>query len=420
MQPTLTASCWLATSLLLAWFTAGSLALARTAEPPPAAPVPYLDFRQQSLQYYGSDRPLTDSSEIHVGWFGPHLEGSLGADAFWAAQLAVDEANSARPADAPPIRLVPCWTDDPWGSGVAQLARMVFQEKPVALLGSLDSASTHLAEQIVAKANLPLLSPVATDKTATLAGLSWMFACAPSDRAVAELLVGEILKTTGPDRAPFALLTATDHESRMLSREILNICSSQGRLPSFQFTFTPGTTQIEVQMDALEAAQPRAVLLVATPEDAARLTIAVRQRLPRAILYGGPSFGRHEFLAHAGPASEDVRFPLLYRPDSSDLADAYVRDRFRSHFGRDPDYVSALTYDATRLLLAAIDQAGPRRAAVRQAVADLSPWNGIAGTIHFDGTGQNTRTDLVLGTIRHGSIRPLCETSCLPTGSARL
>jgi ABC-type branched-subunit amino acid transport system substrate-binding protein len=67
-----------------------------------------------------------------------------------------------------------------------------------------------------------------------------------------------------------------------------------------------------------------------------------------------------------------------------------------------------MTYDATRLLLAAIDQAGPRRATVRQALADLSPWDGIAGTIHFDGTGQNTRTDLVLGSIRNGSPQPLC------------
>lgn len=45
---------------------------------------------------------------------------------------------------------------------------------------------------------------------------------------------------------------------------------------------------------------------------------------------------------------------------------------------------------------------------MRQAVAELSPWDGITGTIHFDGTGQNTRTDLVLGTIRNGSPQPLC------------
>jgi ABC-type branched-subunit amino acid transport system substrate-binding protein len=68
--------------------------------------------------------------------------------------------------------------------------------------------------------------------------------------------------------------------------------------------------------------------------------------------------------------------------------------------------VEALTYDATRLLLEALQRAGPRRVALRQALADLSPWNGIAGTIAFDGTGQNTRAELSIGTYRNGLLQP--------------
>jgi len=377
-----------------------------TAEPSAPASAPYLDFRQQTLEYHGPDHPPSHTNTITVGWFGPYAQGAPGADAWCVARLAVDEANTAREPDAPPVRLVPCWADDPWGSGAAQLARMVYHEEPVALLGSLDSAATHLAEQIAAKANLVLLSPVTTDKTATLAGLPWMFACAPSDAAVANALVDAILNPVTPPLPTLALLATTDHESRMLTREVMNTFSRRGRLPDLQFLLPPGADQIENQLAALESAQPSAVLILAPPDDAARWVIALGERLPQAVLFGGPAFGRHEFLTRAGTAAEDVFLPVLFPPDATTSAAQRFRELFHARFGRAPDYVEALTYDATRLLLEALQRAGPRRAAVRQALADLSPWMGIAGTITFDGTGQNTRAELSMGTYRNGLLKP--------------
>jgi branched-chain amino acid transport system substrate-binding protein len=85
--------------------------------------------------------------------------------------------------------------------------------------------------------------------------------------------------------------------------------------------------------------------------------------------------------------------------------------RFQTAHGGPPDDTAVLTYDATRLLLAAIRRAGPNRARLREALLQMSPWAGLAGEIRFDGTGQNTRSNLCLGTIRHGAI------TCLPMGS---
>ena len=79
-------------------------------------------------------------------------------------------------------------------------------------------------------------------------------------------------------------------------------------------------------------------------------------------------------------------------------------ERFRAERGHAPDYTAALTYDATRLVIETIRAAGPNRARIREALQQLSPWPGVAGLIRFDGTGQNTRTNLSLGTIRNGRV----------------
>jgi branched-chain amino acid transport system substrate-binding protein len=396
---------------------------------PLAEPVtPYRNLRQTTLEYRGPEEDVADPGEIRIAWFGPTgASNVLGADMWWAANFAVGEANArtqaasphgpASSADGPaPLlcRLVPCWAADPWGAGVSQLARMVYEERPLAVVGSIDSASTHLAEQIVAKANLPLVSPIATDKSITLAGVSWTFACAPSDSAVAAVLVDGILSTLENRNRRVALLATTDHESRMTTREVLREFTRRQHPPDFRFDVPPGAQESSQQLAALAEAGPAVVLIIAGAEDSARLTQAVRRackpgqgsdsdRGPR--LFGCQSMARTQFRELAGPVGEEVCFPLVGVASLTNSTAAVFVQRFTTERGHPPDYASLLAYDATQLLLEAIRQAGPHRARVRNALSSLSPWPGIAGAISFDGTGQNIRTNVLLGTWRGGQIQ---------------
>ncbi|MBE7501691.1 MAG: ABC transporter substrate-binding protein [Verrucomicrobiales bacterium] len=271
---------------------------------------------------------------------------------------------------------------------------MVYEEQPLALLGSVDSASTHLAEQVVAKANLPLVSPVATDRTATLAGVPWIFACAPSDDAIADALVEAVRTERRESPGRCALVHATDHASRMTASAIRRAFSRSGWLPDYQFQVPPGARDLTRPLAALLEAGPAVVIVIAGAEDAARWVTAVQIALPEARLYGGPEAGRHRFRELAGAAGETVRLPELVRPDPDDPAWVRFRDEFVAARGHPPDHAAVLTYDATRLLIEAIRRAGPNRARIRECLIQLSPWRGLGGEICFDRTGQNTRAGL--------------------------
>jgi ABC-type branched-subunit amino acid transport system substrate-binding protein len=467
-----------------------SVPAAAELNPPASTPAPFLRLRDTTLGYHGPAADFTNLTEIRIGWFGPtNLDDPLTGDLWWAANLAVQQANAQsrceegganRPdepslvdptpnrvgRDASPypteasdlglrtsdfdrlsFRLVPRWAVDPWGTGVSQLTRMVYDEQPLALLGSVDSATTHLAEQVVAKANLPLVSSIATDKSITLAGVSWMFSCAPSDDAIARVLVDAILaaltaagteesaihgshsQPVAADVSPrhpqeglrrltsaatsrkavLAMVSSTDHESRMITREVVREFSRRGRMPDFRFDVPPGVADLSRQMEGMTEVRPGVVLIIAGVEDAARLVCAVRNKLPLQahsgpVLFGSHSMGRARFRELAGPAAEGVRFPLLFTADPGDPRYSRFASRFQAERGRAPDYTAVLTYDATRLLIEAIRKAGPNRARIREALRQLSPWPGLAGPIQFDGTGQNTRTNICLGTISNGSV----------------
>ncbi len=432
---------------------------------------PFIRYRDAVLSYAGPSEDFTNLTELRIGWFGPtNLDASLTGDQWWAANLAIRHANEEamlasrrlvraasisnpmttqtprsglldgcsgkRPeggvlAHSEPLlfRLVPSWAADPWGTGVSRLARMVYDEQLLALIGSVDSASTHLAEQVVAKANLPLVSPITTDKSVTLAGISWMFACAPSDDAIARVLVDDILATlkasesrellqsksgtqnpkpglhesialkTVADpiiRTKLALLTCTDHESRMTAREVLREFSRRGRLPDLRLDVPAGTSDFSLQMERLGADRPALALIVAGADDAARWAQAVRDKAPATRIFGSQAMGRTRFLELAGASAKGVRFPLLFESDLRDTRFFSLASQAQAERRLLPDYATVLTHDATRLLIEAIRLAGPNRARIREAITRLTPWMGIAGPIEFDGTGQNTRTNLCM------------------------
>jgi branched-chain amino acid transport system substrate-binding protein len=150
----------------------------------------------------------------------------------------------------------------------------------------------------------------------------------------------------------------------------------------------------------LSATPKDAMLIVARAPDAARLVAALRAAGHRGTIYGTASMSRHAFLAAAGPAAEGVVFPWIVDPES---ASAPFARAFARQTGYPPDFATLHTYDALRLLIDAIRQAGLNRGRISEALRSLSPWQGASGTIEWDAVGQSRRP-VRLGTIRDGRL----------------
>ena len=71
--------------------------------------------------------------------------------------------------------------------------------------------------------------------------------------------------------------------------------------------------------------------------------------------------------------------------------------------GHKPDFAAAQTFDAVSMLVTAIREVGPNRARVFDAMREISPYRGAAGTIRWDPVGANTRA-VQLGVYRNGRL----------------
>lgn len=371
---------------------------------------PFFDARQDRTEHAGprSQPDVAETfNEIRIGYFGPaDPDDPVAGDMWRAAQLAVERANADGGYRAKPFRLVPAWSENPWGTGTAQLARLVYRQHVWAIIGGIDGPSTHLAEQVVAKAGLTLVSPVSTDTTVNLAGVPWMFSLAPGDHLAAKPLAEEVERREAA--GDLVLLSADDHDSRMFTAELKKALLKRNVGLRRQIEFHRGAKQSATLVRQVLEIGPTIVVVSADPPDSARLVSALRTAGYVGQIFGGPAMGHREFLAGADDAAQGVVFPLLYDAPGSEFRKAYNRKHERQ-----PDYTAAHTYDAVQLLVAAIRTGGLDRARIRDALAGLSPWTGAAGLVRFDGLGSNTRT-VPLGTIGNGLIRRVSPPRVIP------
>jgi ABC-type branched-subunit amino acid transport system substrate-binding protein len=282
--------------------------------------------------------------------------------------MAIKDANQEGGHLGIPFRLVPAWTENPWGTGIAQVARMVYSDDVWAIIGSIDGASTHLVEQVAAKARVTVVNPAATDKTVNLANVPWMFSCLPGDHHLAPILARELAARVKEEA--ITLVSSTDHDARVFSQELEAAMARRGRGFDFHLHVDESTSELTSIARRIVQTQSKGVVIAAGPRTSARLLISLRESSYRGAVFGGPSMARRAFAEIAGPWGEGAVFPLL----AARALSGSFGDRFSRRFGRTPDYASTQTYDATRLLIHAIRQAGLNRARIRDAQA-WSPGN---------------------------------------------
>jgi ABC-type branched-subunit amino acid transport system substrate-binding protein len=372
-------------------------------------PAPHFDARTHTPHYVGPLDQRGDAaalSEIRIGYFGPSdPEHPLHGQLWRAAQRAVDEANQRGGFAGKPYRLVPAWSDNPWGSGVKQVTQLVYREHVWAIVGGVDGPTTHLAEQVVVKARLALVSPVSTDQSVNLTNVPWMFSLAPNDRQVAEVLADEIACRMRGRR--LCLITTNDHDAFLLTRELRAALATRQIALNYQYEYQPQSQAVAQLVQQCLAGTPDGVIIVAHARDSLQLVRAVRQGGFAGCIFGGPAFGRQQFVQEIADAAGTVVFPRMDEAAPAPMAgsrhDATARPA--SHDSAD-DYAARHMYDAVNIVIAAIEKAGLSRVAIARAIRELSPISGTSGRIAWDAPGSNTRPP-TLATIKQGRIVPL-------------
>ena len=271
------------------------------------------------------------------------------------------------------------------------MVELAYVDNVWAVVGAVDAISAHVAEQVIAKVRVPMLEPASTDRTVNAAMVPWMFSCLPGDPAIAEALAPSLAAESGA-KGPF-LLASSGHDERRAADEFRHWFAA--RQPGIQkvVEFEPGTPNLTEAVEPAIGAE--AVLVLAGIAESAAIVRILRERSPRTVIYMGPLAARASFRTLAGAASEGIRCPRLTAESAAAVEIVTGKD-----------YAALQSYDAVRMVAAAIRTGGLNRVRICGALARLSPWQGTAGEIRWSTLNRNSRP-VAAGVIRGGRLETL-------------
>jgi len=129
----------------------------------------------------------------------------------------------------------------------------------------------------------------------------------------------------------------------------------------------------------------------------------------RAAGFAGPLAGpgrlrSANFAAAAGEAMEGFVLPSPVLEKRDEAVFRHFQTAFRDRFGREPDPMAAMSYDAARLLIHILGPGGDRPPP--RAFPPGCSFPGASGRLSFDSEG-NRKADLQLLEARHGRFVPI-------------
>ncbi len=363
---------------------------------------PYRRFYLTSPLYHGPgrDKPAPPAlSSIRIGLMLP-ADGSedepAGRNLRDGVELAFEEANAGGGYRGLPIEAVVRHDSQLWGSAASTLTKLAYEEGVWAVIGSIDSGSTHVALRAAFKAEVAIVNVGSGDPTVTETGVPWIMRCTPDDRQTGYTLARVLLQEMGLTRV--AVLRANNRYGRFGVREFRDAARRLGQPLPLEIQFHPGEQDLGAALDRLAETDVEAVVLWAGASDAGRIVRQMRRRGMKQLVAGTDRLVSERFLRAAGAAATGTLATSWFDPHRDDVAWTAFQRRFMQRFDRLPDAFAAYGYDAATLTVAAVREAGLNRVRIRDALMALRTHDGVAGPMRLNET-SNSISPLVIGRV---------------------
>lgn len=349
------------------------------------------------------DGPVKIASiEDLTGPIGPYGKAILNG-----THLAIDEANAA--GGVLGGRQVELQSEDAASDKgtVPSLLRKVSSSGATAVIGPTSSSALVLAAPVAKQLETVLVAPSSSEEFKDGVLNDWTFRVAPTEAGAFTELFGEMQKRLGFKRV--AMFYDEANNASLSERRLLEENQQELGYELVAVEASPeGRTDVSGVVSKIAAAKPDVIFVSHLVPESAAFLKQVRARGLDAHFVGGAQFATTQIFDIAGKAGEGSLTFVPYIAASDKPAVKAFNAAYEKQFNAKPDQFAALGYDTAKVVMAAIEQAGSAdRKAVRDALAELKPVDGVTGSISYQGGPDNATPELVLVEVEDGKLVPV-------------
>lgn len=327
---------------------------------------------------------------VRIGVSAPltGLNAANGKDIENGVRLAVEEANAqAIRLDGQAVRFELATGDDQSDPRIGvQVAQKLVDDGVSAVIGYYNSGVALPAGPVFARVGIPVIHPAATNPAITQQGLGTVFRIIPDDAqnsGNAGRFVVKVMKAhriaVMDDRTAFGHGAVDEFKKAVVA--------AGGKIVIAEYA-SDKAVEFSAQLTNIRAANADVLFFAGLDNQAALVTKRMRELGMRTQFVGSGGIADSIFLKIAGPAAEGAMAWEYGRPrDSLPQGRAFLQ-KFRKRFGSDSLSYAPFAYDATWVVILAMKSAGSAKPANYVPAVRATQYEGVTGTIAFDGDGE--------------------------------
>jgi len=311
----------------------------------------------------GCERKSSGTSDtggdIVIGMYGSLTgnDGSFGQSSKEGTQLAVDEINATPDGVMKGRKFQVLIEDDQSKPEEASSAvtKLITQDKVVAVLGEVASTRTLAAAPLAQRYKVPLITPASTNVRVTEVG-DYIFRICFIDSFQGEVLAKFAFNDLKARRVAILKEITSDY-SVGLTESVLEHFTRLGGTVLPPVSYSAKDSDFKAVLTQIRSQKPDALFVPGYYAEAAIITRQARELGMKMPILGGDGWVG-DALAGGRDALNNTFISNHYSGDNpSPLVQNFVSS-YRKRFGRDPDAIAALAYDAVKVLADAMRRAG--------------------------------------------------------------
>jgi len=294
-----------------------------------------------------------------------------------------------------PVKLYIEDNEDKAESAAAAAQKLISQNNVLAIIGPNASGNAIPAARITEDAGVIMISPWSTNPKTT-EGKKFAFRACFLDDFQGQVMAKFARENLKAKTAAVLYDVASEYNKGIAEFFRKFFEADGGQVVAFS-SYTKDDKDFSSQLTIIKAANPQVLFLPNYYNEVPLQAQQARRLVLTCALIGSDSWGSQELLRLGAQDLEGSYFSTHYAPDiATPKAQKFIQD-YEAKYGKKPDDVAALTYDAGNLLLAAIAKAGALdRQKVRDALATVDEFEGVTGNMKFRNMNDPVKSAVIL------------------------
>jgi branched-chain amino acid transport system substrate-binding protein len=288
-------------------------------------------------------------------------------------------------------------------SAVTAMLKLIEKDQVLAVVGPNSSKQAIPAGQVADDNKTVMVSPWSTNPDTTK-DRPWVYRAAFLDPFQGPVAVNFAVEQFKAKSAAVIYDLSNDYSKGLaeIFRDEFEKKLGKGSVKAFESHGTKDQ-DFSAQLTKIIAAKPDFIFV---PDNYNQVALIVKQAHQlgwKKPFMGSDAWGSAELMTLCGDDCKGLFFSTHYAAAGAKGATKEFIERYKAKYGYTPDDVAALTWDATRIVLQAIQEAGTLtgklqqdRVAIRTAMDGIKSFAGITGDMKFDAQGDPIKCAVVV------------------------